>query len=68
VGVRAGDRHAEQAMRMPSLTPPARAPRYLSSINFDSTSTRRTRTPSGTRPYASWSIFRSPRHQQWGNL
>jgi hypothetical protein len=69
VGVRAEDRHAEQVMRMPpARAPPARAPRYLSSINFDSTSTRRTRTPSGTRPHASWSIFRSPRHQQWGKI
>ena len=60
VGVRAEDRHAVQVMRMPSLAPPARAPRYLSFINFDPASTRRTRTPLGSRPHASWSIFRSP--------
>ena len=40
----------------------------ISSIDFDSAPTRRTRTSSWTRLHDSWSIFRSPRHQQWGRL
>jgi hypothetical protein len=55
VGVRAEARHGEHVVRLPSLAPPARTPRYLASIDFISASTRRTRTPSGTRPRASWS-------------
>ena len=56
VGVRAEVRHGGNVVCLPSLAPPARTPRYLASINSNSASTRRTRTPSGTRPRASWSI------------